>query len=70
MTEGLQWLVRFGDKVRGPYDLEELKQLRKRGELGRFHLVSIDGDTWEKAMTLPGVFASSASAMENASTCW
>jgi len=67
VTDGLQWLVRFGDKVRGPYDLGELKQLRKRGELGRFHLVSLDGADWGKAMDLPGVFTSSESETERSS---
>ncbi len=43
------WYVRIGSRLRGPFDEEQLKLLRKRGELSSFHQVSQDQKTWQAA---------------------
>ncbi len=46
------WYVRIGSKLRGPFTEDQLKLLRKRGELSSVHQVSQDQRTWEHAGAL------------------
>ncbi len=46
------WYIRDRNKVTGPFTLEQLDALRRRGQLARFHEVSQDRKTWARASTL------------------
>ncbi|MCC6508777.1 MAG: DUF4339 domain-containing protein, partial [Pirellulaceae bacterium] len=46
------WYVRIGSRLRGPFTEDQLKLLRKRGELSSVHQVSQDQRVWEPAGTL------------------
>jgi S1-C subfamily serine protease len=46
------WYVRLGGNLRGPFTEEQLRQLRKRGELSTVHQVSSDRQTWQSASEL------------------
>jgi S1-C subfamily serine protease len=57
-----QFFIRTRGHVLGPYDLEKLQGLSRRGQLSRMHEVSTDGVTWVKASTFPELFQSPAVA--------
>jgi hypothetical protein len=44
----------------GPFDLAQLKSLRARGQLARFHEISQDRQNWASAETLADLFAEPA----------
>lgn len=46
------WYVRLGSKLRGPFNDEQLRRLRQRGELSAMHQVSSDRITWEPVTSL------------------
>ncbi len=48
--------VRIKGRVQGPFTLEKLQGLARRGQLGRIHQVSEDGETWRKASEYPDLF--------------
>lgn len=41
----------------GPYDLNKMQSLARRGQLSRLHEVSTEGLTWQKAANFPELFA-------------
>ncbi len=43
-------------KVVGPFTLEQLKDLRRRGQLSQFHNISLDRHTWNPCISLAQVF--------------
>jgi hypothetical protein len=55
-----KWYVRVRGKVMGPFDLEQLRSLRARGQVGRFHEISTDRHTWQKASMLTELFSAPA----------
>jgi hypothetical protein len=54
--------VRVRGKVLGPFAVAQLRQLRDRGQLKRFHEVSADRQQWEPAAVLAELFAEEADA--------
>lgn len=52
-----QLYVRIRGRVQGPFDLEKLRALVKRGQLSRMHEVSPDGNDWQQAADFPDLFA-------------
>ncbi|MEI8376598.1 MAG: DUF4339 domain-containing protein [Planctomycetota bacterium] len=48
--------LRVRGRVLGPYDLEKLQTLVRRGQLSRKHEVSTDGTHWVAASTYPDLF--------------
>jgi hypothetical protein len=56
------WYVRHRTKVSGPFSLDQLEPLRRRGQLARFDQVSQDRQTWVAASTLTELFASQATS--------
>jgi hypothetical protein len=53
-----QLFVRVRGHVQGPYDIEKLRSLVRRGQLSRMHEVSSDGSIWKQAATFPELFQS------------
>jgi hypothetical protein len=51
------YYIRERNRVAGPYDLDQLREMRRRNRLARFHMVSTDGKTWVEADTLEELFA-------------
>jgi hypothetical protein len=52
-----RFYVRVRGKVLGPFAVAQLRQLRDRGQLKRFHEVSTDRQQWEPAAGLAELFA-------------
>ncbi len=48
--------LRVRGKVMGPFDIQQLKSLRDRGQFRRFHEVSEDRHKWVAAATIPDFF--------------
>lgn len=48
--------IRIRGAVQGPFDLEKLQLLVRRGQLGRMHELSRDGVTWSRAADFPEIF--------------
>lgn len=55
--EGSTYYIRVRGRVQGPFDLEQLKKLRQRGQFSRAHEVSPDQASWQSASILDAVFA-------------
>lgn len=58
--------VRIRGRVHGPFPLEKARELVRRGQIGRMHEVSIDGQTWTPAAELPELFESTQAATATA----
>lgn len=54
--EGSTYYIRVRGRVQGPFDLEQLKKLRQRGQFSRAHEVSQDQASWQSASILDDVF--------------
>jgi hypothetical protein len=52
----MQLYLRVRGRVLGPYDLDKLKLLVRRGQLSRMHEVSTDGANWVRASTYSELF--------------
>lgn len=48
--------IRIRGRVLGPYDLEKLQSLARRGQLSRMHEISSDATTWVRASAHPELF--------------
>ncbi|MFZ1010708.1 MAG: NINE protein, partial [Candidatus Sulfotelmatobacter sp.] len=48
--------IRVRGRVLGPYKLEKLKGLARRGQLSRMHELSTDGISWVRASNYPELF--------------
>jgi S1-C subfamily serine protease len=46
------WFVRAGTRVQGPFSEDQLRSMRKRGQLSPIHQVSLDRVRWESAAPL------------------
>ena len=55
-----QLYVRIRGRVQGPYELDKLRALVRRGQLSRMHQVSPDGTNWRQASEYAELFASPA----------
>jgi hypothetical protein len=53
-----QLFVRIRGHVQGPYELDKLRALVRRGQLSRMHEVSSDGSVWKQAASFPELFQS------------
>lgn len=51
------YYIRVRGRVQGPFDLEQLKRLRQRGQFSRASEYSIDRQKWQPASVLDSVFA-------------
>ena len=60
---GEKWFTRIQGQVQGPYSLEQLQKLVRRGTLGRMHEVSQDRKTWRRTSTVTDLFPASAANM-------
>ncbi len=56
MSDKTTYFLRDRNRVSGPFDLQQLLALKRRGRLARFHLVSTDRRNWAGADTIPGLF--------------
>ena len=45
MSDG-QWYVRFAGRVTGPFDLDRVRTMARRGAITRMHFLSKDGKSW------------------------
>ena len=54
--------VRIRGRVQGPFELDKLRTLAKRGQFSRAHQVSTDGAVWQQASEFPDLFAAPAAA--------
>lgn len=57
------WYVRDRNRVTGPFNLDQLDAMRRRGQLARFHQISQDQQTWLSATTLTSLFAPTGHAV-------
>lgn len=55
--DGETYYIRVRGRVQGPFDLDQLKKLRERGQFSRAHEVSSDQATWQSASIMELVFA-------------
>ncbi len=60
MTESANYYLRVRGKVKGPFDLEGLHTLVRRGILSRVHELSTDGKTWITAGRYAELFETEA----------
>jgi len=66
-TESIAYYIRIRGKIHGPFDVEKLKKLQKRGQFSRANEVSVDKHSWQPATTLIGVFESTSMPLADAS---
>jgi hypothetical protein len=52
----VQYFIRIRGRIMGPFDWPQLRSLRDRGQLNRFHEVSTDRRTWTPASSLGELF--------------
>jgi uncharacterized protein DUF4190/uncharacterized protein DUF4339 len=60
MTLAEAYYIRLGGKVQGPFGIEELHRLAKRGRFSRLWEISEDGVTWHRASEFPELFPTPA----------
>ena len=48
--------IRLGQTVRGPYSLDDLRELANRGGFSKSHEISLDRKSWTSASTRPELF--------------
>lgn len=59
--------VRIRGRVQGPFPMDKLQQLVRRGQLSRIHQVSEDGQVWRKAAEVPELFQAPSQSMAESS---
>ncbi len=62
-----RWFIRFAGERSGPFDVERLRVLARRGQLTQMHSVSTDGRTWAPATSLREVFGADGAIVSHAS---
>lgn len=50
------YFVRVRGRTLGPYELDAIRQMARRAQIGRSHEVSLDGESWTSASTYPEIF--------------
>lgn len=63
-----QYHIRIRGRVHGPFELPKLRQLVRKGQLGRMHEISEDGHTWAPASTIGELFQSEESTAKATSS--
>lgn len=63
---GGPYFIRVRGRVQGPFDLEQLKRLRQRGQFSRACEFSVDGQKWQSASGLDSVFAAPVRSVRQA----
>jgi TM2 domain-containing membrane protein YozV len=63
MTES--YFVRVRGRTLGPYDLDAIRQMVRRAQVGRSHDVSHDGASWMPASTFPEIFERAQGVPQN-----
>ena len=53
-----QYYVRSRGRVSGPYSVDQLREMRRRGNLTSIHEISTDQDTWRLVSEAPDLFGS------------
>ena len=66
--ENESYYIRMRGRVLGPYDLEQLKILRGRGQFGRANESSTDRESWQSAATIEHLFSDSATSKKKRRT--
>jgi len=56
------YYIRVRGRVLGPFDVDQLRNLRARGQFGRANEVSTDLQTWQSAATVEHLFGGSATS--------
>ena len=56
MSESELYYVRRKGRVQGPWPLEKLQAEAKLRKLARYHEVSVDGNSWQRASQMEGLF--------------
>lgn len=57
MSSETLWYVRNRGRVTGPFTMRQLELLVHRGQLARFHEVSNDRQTWQRAASVLSIFS-------------
>ena len=60
--------VRIRGRVQGPFTVEKLQELARRGQVSRMHEVSADGSIWEPASAHPEIFTRRTGAAPTSSS--
>jgi len=63
---GGPYFIRVRGRVQGPFDLEQLKRLRQRGQFSRACEFSVDGQKWQSASGLDSVFTAPVRSVRQA----
>lgn len=50
------YFVRVRGRTLGPYDIDTIRQMARKAQVGRSHEVSLDGISWASASTYPEIF--------------
>jgi len=51
-----QLFIRLRNRIQGPFTVEQLQSLAKRGQFSRTHEISSDGTSWTRAMSRSDLF--------------
>src|SRR5258706_16436401 len=55
-----QWHVRIRGRVMGPFSMQQLLEMKNRGQLLSFHEISADRENWKTAGTVSQIFPKDA----------
>ena len=50
------YFVRMQGRSLGPYTLDRIRQMTRKGQVGRVHEISTDGESWAPATSFPEIF--------------
>lgn len=56
-NEQTKYWIRLRGKTRGPFAVSQLRQMAARGQFGKLHQISSDGNDWRSASTLLASFS-------------
>ena len=59
------YYVKIRGRVLGPFNADRLTEMVKQGKLSRVHMLSADGDNWQKANEFPELFQVAAQSKAN-----
>lgn len=60
MSAETKYFVRRQGRVEGPWPIDKLRAEVKLRKLGRYHEVSVDGNTWQRTTEIQGLFDAAA----------
>lgn len=67
MTGSVDWMIRHAGRESGPFDIQRLRVLAKRGALTKFHQLSQNGGAWTPATQVRAVFNEDGTVVPGAS---